>query len=174
MRPSPAIKPAAAMIPRTSRRFPAPGWLAGPALPVAGGRGVEETAGTFPAGVLSGLAVALAGVGEASPRVGTGVPVVTGVTDAPGDVAGEATGLVPGAAVGEEFGVTVAPGGVVGEGVVATSFTTVTSQTTSAPPPFAEPLHWSIFRGSAWVMLEPGVTLQVKRTFVPPLPEPLH
>src|SRR6185312_12139460 len=65
------------MMPRTSRRFPAPGWLAGPALPVAGGRGVEETAGTFPAGVLSGLAVALAGVGEASPRVGAGVPVVT-------------------------------------------------------------------------------------------------
>jgi hypothetical protein len=41
------------------------------------------------------------------------------------------------------------------------------------PPPLAEPLHCSTFRGRAAVVVEPAATLQVT-VAPPPLPEPLH
>jgi hypothetical protein len=49
----------------------------------------------------------------------------------------------------------------VGCGVEMTSFVTVAMHVTSAPPSFAEALHWSMFTGSVNVIVDPVVTRQM-------------
>ena len=120
-------------------------------VPVAGGRGEAK---------LPGVAVTGA----------PGVPVAgVAVEGAPGVAVGaDPTGVAVGA---DPTGVAV---GVGAGGGTTRSFVTVAVQRTRAPPPFAEPLHWSTFTGSVVVVLDPPVTEQTKPTLVPPLPEPLH
>lgn len=133
-------------------------------LPVAGGSGTEDggaiTVIVVP-GETCGVAV-VTGVARGVVVVAMGVEVAAGVAGV-----GEAPGVVVEVVVGEAAGVEVVR-------AAATSFTTLAWQVTREPPPLPEPLHWSMLTGSALVIVEVPVTVQVNPTLVPPLPEPLH
>ncbi len=150
--------------------------------PVAGGPG-----GTGVRGVLDapGVEVLLTGVAEAA-VVGLFPGVVDPVADGllPGVVDAVGDGLLPGVTdgvgvevpgVAEAVDVEVADAVDVAVGVAAKNwFVTVARHLTSEPPPFAEPLHWSMFTGSEEVMVDSTLTMQMNPTLVPPLPDPLH
>ncbi len=88
---------------------------------------------------------------------------------------GGATGVTTSAGVGTTTAGAVGTAvGAGGPGAATTRFETVAWQMVSAPPPFAEPLHWSMFTASVVVVVDVPSTEQVKPTLVPPLPEPLH
>jgi len=129
----------------------------------------------FPVGAGRGATgVAVVGGGDAvTTGVGAGVACCCGVTG----VVGAGVTTAAGATVGTGVGATIAGAGVgAGVGVAATTtmFETSASQITSAPPPFAESLHWSMLTGSVDVIVEAPDPVHVKPTLVPPLPDPLH
>ena len=99
--------------------------------------------------------------------VAVGATTATGAGVAVGAAVGAVVGAVVGAAVGAPVGVGVT-------GAATTTELTVAWHRTSAPPPFAEPLHWSTLTGSTEVVVELVVTVQTKPTLVPPFPELLH
>jgi hypothetical protein len=144
-----------------------------PAFPVSGGRGVAigvpvDAGVNVP--VVVGVVVPVATGVVVPVAAGVVVPVVVGV------VVPVAVGVVVPVAVGVSVPVpgvkvVVAPGVVVAG---TTSLVTVAVQIVSAPPPFADPLHWSTFTGKVEVIVDPAPTVQVNPTLVPPLPEPLH
>ena len=82
--------------------------------------------------------------------------------------------------VGLDVGVAVAGLEGVGEGVAvgagaATLFVTLALQTTVAPPPLPEPLHWLIFTVRTEAVVESDATVHRTRWVPPPpLPESLH
>ncbi len=102
-----------------------------------------------------------AGVGTVT-GAGVGSTVAGGVGAAVGAAVGTAVGLAVGLAVG------------VGVATCANALVTVAEQFVRAPPPFAEPLHWSTFTRKPATVVEVVLTVQVNPTLVPPLPEPLH
>jgi hypothetical protein len=139
-----------------------------PAFPVRGGSGVR---GGIVGGVVPGGTTTRGGT-----PTGTGIGV-TATGEAVGVAVGAAVGVTVAAAVGVTVGVAVGAtvGVAVGVGVATWTFVvTVAEQRVSAPPPFADPLHWSTLIGRVALAVEPPLTEQMKPTLVPPLPEPLH
>ena len=145
-----------------------------------GGTGVEGGACTV--GVASGTnVVGVAGGtnGGGTNAVGVTVGTNSGGTNVVAVAVGVFVGVagtaveVEGIAVGVEGTVVGVAVATVAEGVGAERFVMVTKHSVSAPPPFADPLHWEILMGIARGSNEP-VTSHVKPTLVPSLPEPLH
>ena len=98
-----------------------------------------------------------------------------------GEAAGDVVDVTPGEAVGEaagdEVGLAAGVAAGVGVGLAGAAVTLeviCARQTTTAPPPLPEPLHWLIVTGSAEFEVEVR-TVQVTRIVPPPpLPESLH
>ena len=113
--------------------------------------------------------VAAPGVADVEP----GGVVVADAVDPGVPAAGVPAPGVPGPGVAAAVVVVVVVDVPVGESP-ATWFVTVAWQRTSAPPPFPEPLHWSMWMGNELLVVDDAATVQTNATLVPPLPEPLH
>src|SRR5437868_3584413 len=129
--------------------------LTKPAFPVRGGlgwRGGPTSCGTV-GGTTTGGVVTTVDPGRVTPG-----PAAIGVA---ADGAAAAVGTAVGVTTTTTAGTGVA---VAGTTVAArmTSLVTVARQVVRAPPPLAEPLHWSMLIGSAAVVVEPAPASQVK------------
>lgn len=117
-------------------------------------------------GKATGTGGALTNGGAAGVTPGTPATGAIGAGTGTTMVGGTGTGATT-TAVGDATGVDTG-------GAAITRFVTVASHSVRAPPPLADPLHWSTLIASVEVVVEVPNTRQVNPTLVPPFPEPLH